>query len=345
MRRGLLTWDEKELPVEVLEARVSKLRKLMQRDGLDALVAYTNIAKPAAVSWLSGFTPYWSEGLLYVPSDGPIAFATALSKRVAEWISTVMPTGEIIPTPQPGSAIGKKLSSTGARKVGIIDLDDIPARQVKDLLGVAAELSFVDATEAFNIARAEVDDAERQLVRKAAEIAVATIQRANPDARTAQELIARCEGFARTSGAEEVFISCIPDLSRDRSFHRTDTAAELSETFALRISLAYKGGWVRFSRSFARDPKLAEKFALTELRFSELSLPLADAAAQLAGAFKDADAKLHSWVAEQPRGSYPLVPVAGSLSEQNSLNLASPCTVNVECTLNGMRWISARAFC
>lgn len=342
MRRGLLTWDEKELPVAALDARVAKLRKSMERDGLDALVVYTNIAKPAAVSWVSGFTPYWSEGLLYVPRDGSIAFATALSKRVAEWISTVMPAGEIIPTPQPGVAIGKKLLSSGARRVGIVDLDDIPARQVKDLLGAAPELTIVDATEAFNVARAEVDDAERLLVRKAAEIASATMQKANPDARTAQELIARCEGFARASAAEEVFISCIPDLSLSGSFHRTDTAAMLGDTFALRISLAYKGGWVRFTRSFARDPKLAEKFAEAEARLSKLALPMVDPTAQLAGALENPDAKLRSWVIEQPRGSYPLVPVAASTSAQISIHSASPCTVNVECDVNGIRWVAAR---
>ncbi len=342
MRRGLLTWDENELPVSVLEARVAKLRAAMARDGLDGLVAYTNIAKPAAVSWISGFTPYWSEGLLYVPREGDIAFATALSKRVAEWISTVMPKGEIIPTPQPGIAIGKKIAASGARRIGMPDIEDVPARQAKDLVAAAPDITLVDATETFNSVRAGIDDAERALVRRAAEIAAAAMQQLDPAARTAQDLIAPCEGFARSAAAEEIFLSCVPDLRKDARFQRTDTAGALGETFALRISLAYKAGWVRVTKSFAREAKLAEKFAAAERSFSALALPLCDPAAQIAAALKGSCAKMKTWTIEQPRGSCPLVPVAGSIVSESSLQAAAPCTVTIECDLAGARWIAAR---
>lgn len=342
MRRGLLTWDASELPVSVLEGRVAKLRASMAQHDLDAIVAYTNIARPAAVSWISGFTPYWSEGLLYVPREGEIAFATALSKRVAEWISTVMPKGEIVPTPQPGIAIGKKIAASGAIRIGMPDLDDVPARQVKDILSAAPAIDLRDATDAFNAVRSDIDDAERALVRKAAEIAAAAMQQVDLQAKTAQDLIAPCEGFARAAAAEEIFLSCIPDLARDARFQRTDTAGTLADAFALRISLAYKAGWVRVTRSFAREPKLAEKFAAAERSFSALAPPLCDPARQIVEALKGSCAKLKNWSIEQPRGSYPLTAVAGTTAAQTILNTASPCTVSIECELAGMRWVAAR---
>src|SRR5712692_2207866 len=70
MRRGLIARSETELPDAVFDARLERLRAAMRE--LDALLVYTNNTRPAAVSWLTGFIPYWSEAMLVVPRDGPL---------------------------------------------------------------------------------------------------------------------------------------------------------------------------------------------------------------------------------------------------------------------------------
>ena len=70
MRRGLMGWDEAELPRSVLTARLERLQAAMAHQGLEALILYTNLVRPAAVCWLTGFTPYWIESLLLVPRSG-----------------------------------------------------------------------------------------------------------------------------------------------------------------------------------------------------------------------------------------------------------------------------------
>ena len=77
MRRGLMRRDENELPLDVLGERIARVQAAMTRDGLDALVFYTNIVRPSAVTWLTGFTPYWSDGLLLLRRNGTPVFATA----------------------------------------------------------------------------------------------------------------------------------------------------------------------------------------------------------------------------------------------------------------------------
>ena len=104
MRRGLMGWNAEELPKAALEARIARLRAAMQRDGFDAALFYTNLVQPSAVTWLTGFTPYWSDGMLLLPRDGAPVFATALSKRVANWIRTTDTLSEIVNTPKPGAA-------------------------------------------------------------------------------------------------------------------------------------------------------------------------------------------------------------------------------------------------
>ena len=76
MRRGLMAWDRAEVPSSALADRRSRLRAELATEGVDVFVAYTNIARGGAVWWLTGFTPYWNEGLLYAPADGEMIFAT-----------------------------------------------------------------------------------------------------------------------------------------------------------------------------------------------------------------------------------------------------------------------------
>src|SRR3954447_11321894 len=125
MRRGLMGWDSNELPKHTLDDRVARLQAAMQRSNLDAFLLYTNLVRPSAVCWLTGFTPYWIESLLLVPANGRPMLATALSKRVADWIRTTAWLDEIVNTPKPGTAIGRRLA--GCKRVGVPELDALPA--------------------------------------------------------------------------------------------------------------------------------------------------------------------------------------------------------------------------
>src|SRR5207302_5199531 len=117
MRRGLMAWDDNELPQGLLMERIEGLRAVMMRGGLDSFVFYTNLVQPSAVTYLTAFTPYWSDGLLLVPKSGAPVFATALSKRVANWISSTNPVSEIVNTPKPGGAVGRRLATDGCQRV------------------------------------------------------------------------------------------------------------------------------------------------------------------------------------------------------------------------------------
>ena len=46
MRRGLMAWDENELPRGTLVERIAGLRTMMQRERLDAFICYTNLVQP-----------------------------------------------------------------------------------------------------------------------------------------------------------------------------------------------------------------------------------------------------------------------------------------------------------
>src|SRR5947209_9259583 len=120
MRRGLIKWDPDELPVSVLRQRTQRLQQAITGAGLDAVLLYTNFIRCAAVSWLTGFTPYWGDGVVVLGREGEPLLSTMLSKRMEGWIKGVMPAAAVATSPTPGKVVGKKLADAGARRVGIL---------------------------------------------------------------------------------------------------------------------------------------------------------------------------------------------------------------------------------
>src|SRR5882757_968739 len=178
MRRGLMGWDPQELPKCALQERLSRLQAAMARDNVDAMLFYTNFVRPSAVCWLTGFTPYWIESLLLVRRTGAPILATALSKRVSEWIKATSWMEEIVNTPRPGTAIGQRLAADEAKRVGVLEWDALPASSYDDLAAAAPGTDWVEAGKVFAACRRTIDDTERKLILRADAIASAALGQA-----------------------------------------------------------------------------------------------------------------------------------------------------------------------
>lgn len=344
MRRGLMGWDQAELPKSVLAARLERLQAAMARDGLDACLIYTNLVRPAAVCWLTGFTPYWIESLLLVPLIGPPMLATALSKRVADWIRTTAWLDEIINTPKPGVAVGRRLA--GCRRVGVLEFDALPAGLYDDVVAAAPTTELVDATATFAAARRGVDDAERRLIERADALAVAALDQVGAAATDAGALAGLIEKHARLAAAEEAYIAIAPDLDLDRRLIRVSGSAPLGRRFAVRASIAYKGAWVRRTRCFAKDAAGSAAMARGNAWFDQAvqsigaDRPLeAQLAAQVE---KLPGAALNSFMAESIIGTYPLEVVASSRSPGRYVPVAGTFHVlSTELVIDGVPWLGA----
>jgi hypothetical protein len=340
MRRGLMGWSEAELPLAVVRERLSRLQAALKSEGLGGLVLYTNLARPAAVSFLTGFTPYWSEGLLFVPTLGEPVFATALSKRVSGWIRSVMPIGAIENTPRPAAAIGRRLAEQNIRRVGVLELDLFPAAQVGLLTGNDGAVVVEDASALFRSVRLRVDQAEIALVRRADDLArhcLETLDRSD-DAR---RMVADIEARARLAGAEEVFVGINPDPDRFSAFLRCDRLGALGARFAIRLSLSLKGSWVR--RTITRSGNLEEQsaFATADAAFHRALASSSAPAAALKALHHDFPGKVTAWTVEACVGSYPLEVVVCSGGTQAFSGILAVSIVSAEADLNGVPWQAA----
>ena len=303
MRRGLMAWDENELPRSVLMQRIEGLRAVMTRDGLDGFILYTNLVQPGAVTYLTGFTPYWTDALLLVPKTGAPIFATALSKRVANWISSTNPLSEIVNTPKPGAAVGARLAADGCRRVGVLELDRLPGGLYDEITGAAPTVALTDGSAAFASLRRRIDPAERGLLAHADALAVSALAQVDPDQTADAGAVAGLvEKQARLRGAEEAYIAVAADLAADRRMIRVSGPLLLAGRFALRASIAYKGSWVRRVVTIDRD--------LTAARTEAAAVAFAEAVAHLPS--DRALSQFKSFVVEGCRLSQPLEALMGS---------------------------------
>jgi Creatinase/Prolidase N-terminal domain len=352
MRRGLMKWDENELPRAVLLDRQSRLRAAMERERLEAFLIYTNLVRPSAVCWLTGFTPYWIDSLLLLPQAGPPILATALSKRVADWVRSSSSIEEIINTPRPGTAIGQKLAMARCKRVGLLELDALPRGHYEDLTAAAPAAELVDATASFAAVRSCIDDTERRLIERADQIAIAALADVDPnEAKDAGLLAGQVEKHARLAAAEEAHIAVAPDLDADRRLIGARHGMRLGQRFAVRVSVAYKGNWVRRTRTFARDGKAARAIASADAWLAQVlsqhpaSQPLgtfltaALAAAELRGIGYP---ELKRWMAETCKGSYPLELVASSSSDARYSPAAGTLLLlSIELAVDDVPWLAA----
>jgi len=347
MRRGLMAWDENELPRGVLTQRIEGLRALMTRGGLDGFILYTNLVQPGAVTYLTGFTPYWSDGLLLVPKAGAPIFATALSKRVANWISSTNPLSEIVNTPKPGAAVGARLASDGCRRVGVLELDHLPGGLYDEIAGAAPSVELTDGSVAFASLRRRIDPTERGLIERADALAVAALAQVDPDrAADAGAAAGQVEKQARLQGAEEAYIAVAADVTADPRMIRVSGPLPLADRFALRASIAYKGSWVRRTRTFARDPAKRLAVARADAWFESLVSAIASGrsiGAQITARIGELPgAAVNNWMAESPTGSYPLQSIASSRApERDGVPADGFFVLTLELVVEGTPWLGA----
>ena len=344
MRRGLIAWDPRELPSETLRQRVQRLRSGMTGAGCDAVILYTNFIRCAAVSWLTGFTPYWADGILVVGAEGEPFFATSLSKRMGSWIETVMSNASVVTSPSPGKIAGNRLAQSGARRIGILELNDFPVGLHADLAAAMPDAAFVDASDFFAAARAPADEAELRLLQRAARMAENAFGEIDsPFPVSAGDAVAAIEKSARSDGAEEIYIAVAADLDVSRRYLRLCGSSPLGGRFALRASVAYKGSWIRCARTFARDGHDQTIISRAEDWFSGLpgipadfhSDTVARAVAKLPGA------TLEDWSVEAPVGTRPLAMVA---SGRRAGVARLPASLTIGLVIGGMPWRGA-GFC
>lgn len=341
MRRGLISWSREELPEHVLDARVQRLQSAMRREQLDLVLMYSTFAQPAASHWVCNFTPYWSEALAAVLPDGAPLLLAALTQRVHPWIRSVSHVAEVLNAPRLGEGavtlIKERVPPLG--RIGVVGLDEIPWSVMQPLVLAGLADRLVDASEMFAALRQPADHAEVGLARQATRIAQAAVRAASRSARNAADVTAPIELSARLAGAEEVLLRIAPDLRESTVLARMEGDAPLGTRYAVEVSIAYKGVWVRWCETLSADAPSASD-SRAQVWFDQALAQLASDGAP--PAWTDAAGGLSNWSLEASLGMHPLTVIgAHDLDRSTAIAPGSLAVFSAELELADGPWLAS----
>lgn len=318
MRRGLLAWSPAEVSEAEFGRRLSDLRSSFADYGLDALLVYSNFARTGALSYLTNVVPFWSEAMLIVPASGPTTLVVGLPNRD---VTVIRPTGcldDLICDPDIRNRLVTVLGDLGLvdKDIGILGAQDCPALFAATLEQARGGIPLIAVGNILDPINDDGSSAGMQL--RAAEILRNAISACSIDLDRAETLVAIVELQARLAGAEEVQVLIAPDLTRSDGLRRIEGQVPLGQRFAIAISIAYKGHWVRAGRSINRNGILsgpAKVAAIVSSTVAQLR-PDQDIASQLAAAFGDNAPQ--RWSLEAVANSNPLTLLAHSDEPQGA---------------------------
>jgi hypothetical protein len=244
MKRGLITWNQSEIPPEVFERRVNRVRRVLAERDLAALVVYSDLWRSNQARFFANYMPYFNRALLIIPRDTPPTLLCGLSPRVYGWIRSVT----IIEDVRPAGNFSKPLFDIAAERkwtrIGFLDLEQFPYDLHKTLHGGSLRLVNVDSDAVFSPAEDETEVEMRLMAaRLASDILEEEIR--HGVGLVDHHFVGRLERRFRRAGAEDLLIL----LTNGHTVPAPPSGIRLEENFSVSIALEYRGHWVRLSRA------------------------------------------------------------------------------------------------
>jgi hypothetical protein len=249
VKRGLICWDQKELPRLAFEKRLDGIREEAKVRQLPALVIHTDIWKSNQGRLFSNVMPYWNRALLVVPQEGEPVLLCGLSPRVYPWIRSVTVLTDIRPGTNLAQALLQFCAEKQWRRIGALDFTQFPY-DLYSQIGEKIEVVDVPSSKL----RDSPDVWELPMYRTAVQMARDILEKEFPSAAGSidYQFSGNLERKFRLAGAEDLVIRMTngqapPELAR---------GVKLGPKVSVSVALEYRGHWVKIARTNA-EPGLA----------------------------------------------------------------------------------------
>ena len=261
MKRGLVSWEKNELPPEELAARLATVHAVGRNERVDVVVLYSDVWRSNDARYLSNYMPYWNRAFVVVPQGEKPILLCALSPRVYPWIKTVTVHETIIASPSPAATLFKLCAERGWKRVGVCDLEGLPADLHAELTAGSVELVDIPRSE-IRLAPSAV---EIRMHGRAARMAREVIDQELPTAAgtTDHELTGKLERLLRRAGAEDVVILVSDGEGPPLPAEGRTVGAHTSVV----VAIEYNGHWAKVTRNVSGViASLPTHGGVTELR-------------------------------------------------------------------------------
>ena len=283
------------MPAEVSAAHLDKVRAIMSKQNLDAVLVYYDEFNIGNGWYLTGWCPQFESGAVLVPREGePLLLGGPESEPFAKQDSAIKatrnfkpfmvpdeeyPASVIIGFPELFAELKKSIGSL--KRIGMVGADRMPLGCYNAIAAGFAGVELADATEDFLHLRYVKDDWERSNIAKAFALADASYDAMKAAIKPgAQEIHVAAAGefAARSRGASGFgFTAIVGSGARANAVVPTASSKELVAGETVMIGLAPKvngyagvmGDYLPVSGEYTADQKeclkvLREAFRLTK---------------------------------------------------------------------------------
>lgn len=251
MKRGLITWDKREMPPEVFAHRLQLVRAALTEHRLPALVVYSELWRSNPARFFSNFMPYFNRALLILPLEGSPTLLCGLSPRVYPWIRSVTTIEDVKPAGNFVHPLMQLATERHWERVGLLDFGQFPNDIYRALRSEPLTMVPVAAEHVFSTGK---DATELAMRRKTAFLAKQIIEEELPRwvGHLDHHLVGQLERRLRYAGIEDVIV-----MATNGNTQPAPPCGEtLEENFSISLAVEYRGHWVRISRPCA-SPELS----------------------------------------------------------------------------------------
>jgi len=244
VKRGLITWDEAEIPRAVFAERIEAFRAVLRKRGLPAGAVYSELWRSNQARSLQNFMPYFNRAILIVPVDGKTILLCGLSPRVYKWIQSVTPITDVRPGKNFAGPLEELATEGGWSQIGILDEAGLPFDMHAALMNTHLELVDIEAGV---LECPAFDETELAMRRKSITMARTVLESeiAYGAGRLDHELVGRLEQALRHAGAEDLIV-LVGQLGGSPAPSRGHS---LDDDFSVSLAVEYRGHWTRISRT------------------------------------------------------------------------------------------------
>lgn len=246
MKRGLISWDQTQLPSAAFAVRIEAIQRRMAEYDVPAAVVYSDVWRSNDARYLSNYMPYWNRAFIVVPRREKPMLLCSLSPRVYPWIKSVTIHERIVPSPSLPAQLAKVSAEQGWRVVGVVDLAGLPFDLHSQL--AAESLRLVDIPR--SALRSGVTGGEIAMHRRAAILARRILDEQigkRAVGLTDQELAGRLELEFRRAGVEDLIVL----ICDGRGPPRPAAGHPVGESSSVMVALECNGHWAKLSRNVA----------------------------------------------------------------------------------------------
>jgi hypothetical protein len=240
VKRGLITWDKAEIPAEVFERRINRVRSVLAERNLSAMLVYSELWRSNQARFFSNYMPYFNRALLVIPRDSAPTLLCGLSPRVYGWIRSVTTIEDVRPAGNFAKPLLEMAAERKWTRLGGLDWPQFPYDIFRSLQSGSVEMVNVESAAVFVPSE---DDTEMAMRRKAAAMVREILDEEIPKGvgSVDHHFVGRLERRFRRAGAEDLIVL----LTNGETVPAPPCGAVVGEHFSISVAMEYRGHWVR----------------------------------------------------------------------------------------------------